>query len=69
MIKCLGVADPAVANELMKLQMLRTPIYRPEGPEDDANKHPDGESRRGKDDVSCFCKSRPFASEVGDEGN
>ena len=49
--------------------MLAPPIDRPEGPEDDANKHADGESCRGKDDVPCFGKSRFLASEVGDEGN
>ena len=49
--------------------MLSPPIDRPEGPEDDADKHADGESRRGEDDVPCFGKSRFLASEVGDEGN
>ena len=49
--------------------MLAPPIDRPEGPEDDANKHPNGESGWGKDDVSCFGKAGLLAGEVGNEGN
>ena len=52
-----------------RAHLKKPPIDSPEGPEDDTNKHADGERGWGEDDVSCFGPDRPPASEVGNQGD